>query len=135
MKGIFGLVIFVFLGLSIFGQNRESHVQVIQDPRVDTLLAKHRYLNQNKPGIEGWRIQIFFESGNYSKRLAIEAKSAFVEKYPDIPAYVIFHEPYYKVRIGDYRTRMQAEKFLKQIEQEYPNAFVVNDEINFPKLD
>ena len=52
-----------------------------------------------------------------------------------MPCYLIFQEPYYKVRIGDYRTKMEAEKFLNEIEQDYPNAFVVQDEINFPSLD
>jgi len=133
-------IILALLGLFItvsmtFGQNGEGQVKIIQDPRVDTLLVKHQYINQINPGIEGYRIQIFFESGNFSKRLALEAKSAFVEKYSDVPSYVLFHEPYYKVRIGDYRTRMEAEKFLKEIERDYPNAFVVSDEINFPALD
>ena len=49
--------------------------------------------------------------------------------------YLIFQEPYYKVRIGDYRTKMEAEAFLKKISGSYSNAFVVKDEINFPKLE
>jgi hypothetical protein len=38
------------------------------------------------------------------------------------------------VRVGDYRTRLEAEAFLKRISGNYPNAFVVKDEIDFPKL-
>jgi hypothetical protein len=38
------------------------------------------------------------------------------------------------VRVGDFHTKMEAEKLLKAIERDYPNAFVVYDEINFPRL-
>lgn len=132
------LFIILLIGFSfiLFSQNDSTgNVQIIADARVDTLIEKHIAINEYNPQIDGWRIQIFFEAGNYSKRMAIEAKSEFVNKYSDIPAYVIFQQPYYKVRIGDYRIKMDAEKFLKKIERKYPNAFVVRDEINFPRLD
>lgn len=130
------VLIFVFFNYVLLSQSDSTgNVQIIQDSRVDTLLEKYIAINEYNPGIEGWRIQIFFEAGNYSKRMAIEAKSEFVNQYSDIPVYVIFQQPYYKVRIGDYRTRIDAEKFLKKIERKYPNAFVVRDEINFPRMD
>jgi len=118
----------------LYSQNSDGNIKIIQDSRIDTLLSKHKALNEEYTQIEGWRINIFFEAGNNSKKLAIEAKSQFVNKYSDVACYLIFQEPYYKVRIGDYRTKMEAEKFLKKIERTYPNAFVVKDNINFPKL-
>jgi len=134
MKRFFVLQLFAILFTATYSQG-EGSVQVIQDERIDTLLQRHIELNEEDPQIAGWRINIFFEAGNYSKRLAIEAKSEFVNKYADIPCYLIFQEPYYKVRIGDYQTKMQAEEFLNEIERDYPNAFVVQDDINFPSLD
>ena len=104
------IILFLSNSFLLFSQNNSfGNVQIIQDPRVDTLLQKHIDLNTHNPGIEGWRIQIFFEAGNYSKRMAIEAKSEFVGKYSNVRNYLIFQEPYYKVRIGDYRTKMEAE--------------------------
>lgn len=124
------------LCITVYAQEDEKgQLTIIQDPLVDTLLSKHLYLNEQNPGIDGWRIQIFFEAGNYSKTQAMEAKTEFVSKYPDLRNYLIFQEPYYKVRIGDYRTKIEAEKVLKEIIDDYPNAFVVKDEINFPELD
>ena len=134
MKRFIVLLFFALLFTFSYSQD-EGNVQVIQDDRIDTLLKKHIELNEKDPQIEGWRINIFFEAVNYSKRLAIEAKSKFVNRYADVPCYLIFQEPYYKVRIGDYLTKMKAEKFLNEIEQDYPNAFVVQDDINFPSLD
>ena len=129
------IILFLSNGLLLLSQDDGvGNVQIIQDPRVDSLLQKHIELNEQNPDIEGWRVQIFIEAANYSKRMAIEAKSEFVGKYPNVRNYLIFQEPYYKVRIGDYRTKMEAEKFLKKIQYDYPNAFVVQDEINFPEL-
>ena len=111
-----------------------NNTLIVQDSRVDSLVKLHIKANEFDPAIKGWRIQIFFEAGNNSKTMAIEAKSNFVNRYSNVPVYLIFQEPYYKVRIGDYRTKMEAEAFLKKISGTYPNAFVVKDDINFPKL-
>jgi hypothetical protein len=134
---ILSIAILILMSLGLFAQESEHEGQltVIQDARVDTLMNRFIEVNTVNPRIEGWRVEIFFEAGNFSKKQAMEAKAAFVEKFPDIPAYLLFQQPYYKVRVGDFRTKMEAEKLLNVIERDYPNAFVVVDEINFPRLD
>ncbi|MCK9617960.1 MAG: SPOR domain-containing protein [Lentimicrobiaceae bacterium] len=113
----------------IFAQNpRSGSVELIQDERVEKLVEKQILLNEKFPGIEGYRIQILFESGNYSKRKATDSKEQFIGKYPDIQAYITFQEPYYKVRVGDFRTRIEAQGFLQQIALDFPNAYVVKEE-------
>jgi len=129
------LLLFFFVAIQCLnGQENGGNVRIIQDTRIDSLVQKHIELNKIDPFIKGWRINIFFESGNNSKRMAIEAKSQFVQTHPDIPCYLIFQEPYYKIRIGDYRTKVEASGILKKIAAEYPYAFVVEDKINFPEL-
>jgi hypothetical protein len=56
-----------------------------------------------------------------------------MEKYSDANGYLTFDEPYYRVRVGDFRTRLEAEKFLRKISRKYPGAWVIQDYINFPK--
>ncbi len=109
-------------------------VKIINDPKLDELLNKYLYYCQNYHSIPGYRIQIFFDSGNNSKKGAMNIKASFVTKYPNVEAYIIFQEPYYKVRVGDFRTKMEAEGFLEQIIDEYPNAYRVNDKISFPEI-
>lgn len=131
------IIVFLLLGMSsaVMAQDTgNGSLNVYQDERVDTLVSKYIQTNEIHPVIEGWRIEIFFEAGNYSKNLAMEAKAGFVKNYPETSSYLIFQQPYYKVRVGDYRTKMEAEKFLDEIATEYPQAFVVTDEINFPPL-
>ena len=113
---------------------------LIQDPRVDSLILLHRkamtenLAHEEHDGIVGYRIQIFFESGNNSKNRALGAKERFDRRYSHIPSYVIFKEPYYRVRVGDFRTKLEAEAFLHQINRRYSNAFVIQEKIKLPKL-
>jgi hypothetical protein len=125
------------LRFSRFSQDsigNEGEIVIVQDQKIDTLLSKHLIYCQSYRHIPGYRIQIFFDSGNNSKKGALKAKALFLTKYPATEAYVIFQEPYYKVRVGDFRTKMEAEGFLQKVIVDFPNAYRVNDKINFPLL-
>jgi hypothetical protein len=109
---------------------------IIPDTRVNTLIEKHIAFGENRGSIRGFRIQIFFDSGNNSKNSAVAALNTFKAKHPHIEAYLIFQEPNYKIRVGDFRCRMDAQHFLHKISEEYENAFIVkDDEINLPDLE
>jgi hypothetical protein len=116
-------------------ETASSGVKIIQDDRVDLLVSKHIQINQNRKGIDGFRIQIFFDSGNNSKTNAVAIYTGFTTKYPDVPAYLSFKAPNYKVRIGDFRTRLDAQRMLNEIIGEYPGAWIIEDLINLPKVD
>ncbi|MCD4745617.1 MAG: SPOR domain-containing protein [Bacteroidales bacterium] len=135
LKCFFILFFINFSFLSFSQDLSQGNIEVIQDIRIDTLIKKHIYLNKVKHNIKGWRIQIFFDSGNNSKKMANDTKNEFIDKFPQAEAYIIFRAPYYKIRVGDFRTKMDAQRFLKDIINDYPNAFVIKDEINYPKLD
>lgn len=121
-------------------QEVDTLKMINQDPRVDSLILLHRkalevnLAHEEHDGIIGYRIQIFFESGNNSKNRAIWVKNQFDGRYPQVPSYIIFGEPYYRVRVGDFRTRIEADAFKKRIVRRYSNAFVIEDKIKFPKL-
>ncbi len=115
-------------------QKKFGKTNIHQDERVDTLLERHIYYNKTHKNIDGYRIMIFFDSGNHSKDKAYETKGQFEENYPDVPAYISFSSPYYRVRVGDFRSRMEADKFLQEIKTDYPNAYVLKSEIEYPDL-
>lgn len=118
-----------------YGQMKEPGSVMIQsDQRLEDLVDLHISYNEAFPVMPGYRIQIFMKSGNQALSLAEEEKVAFNEKYEDVNAYLMFTAPYYRVRVGDFRTRLEAEKFLKLINKNYPNAWVIRDDINFPDL-
>ncbi len=108
---------------------------VIQDPRVTDLIDLHREVNRKINGMEGYRLQIFFDSGTDSKSRALEAASTFQQMFPEVSVYLSFQSPNYKVRVGDFRTRLDAIWFLQSIMIDYPNAFIISDRINLPKVE
>jgi len=135
MKGVFLLLVFVIAGsYSVTAQTvKPGRVEYIKDDRVETLLWKHKIIN-GKQKKYGWRVQIFFDSGNNSKSRAFSKKGLFMAKFPDVGSYMTFQSPNYKIRVGDFRTRMDAEGFKQQILGDFPDAFVVKDEINYPSF-
>jgi len=129
------VVLFILTTWMVYGQNEnQGNISVNSDPRIDELVKLHVAYNEAFPFMPGYRIQIFMESGNEALNQAEKVKEVFNEKYKKNNAYLIFVAPYYRVRVGDFRTRLEAEKFLQQIIKKYPNAWVIKDEINFPEL-
>jgi hypothetical protein len=129
--------LFLFTGIyNGFGQKTGKVEIIVQDARINTLVEKHVAFNENRNSIKGFRIQIFFDSGNNSKSKATTIMNEFTAKHPKTEAYLMFLEPNYKVRVGDFRSRMDAQRFLYKIAEEYPDAFIVkDDEINYPNLE
>ena len=83
--------------------------------------------------IDGYRIQIFMESGNDAVEHANQVMEEFKLQYPEIAVYLIFGQPYYRLRVGDFRTRLQAEKIFLELNKKYKNAFITAERINLPE--
>ena len=99
---------------SLNAQNNVSQgkLEIIQDSRMNLLLEKHIQLNAVIPGVmDGYRIQIFFDSGNESKKRAVDIRVDFLNRFPGIPAYLSFQEPFFKIRTGDFRSKLEADGF------------------------
>ncbi len=129
------VVLLILTTWMVYGQNaNQGNISINSDPRIEELVKLHVAYNEAFPFMPGYRIQIFMESGNEALNQAEKVKEVFNEKYKNNNAYLIFVAPYYRVRVGDFRTRLEAEKFLQQIIRKYPNAWVIKDEINFPEL-
>ncbi len=123
------------LSLQAYSQDTtvvRGNIEIIQDDRVAVLVSKHIEQNMERKGSPGYRIQIFFDSGANSKSRAQSIYSTFQARFPETGAYLSYKAPNYKVRVGDFRTRLDARRFLNTIIADYPNAWIVEDIINFP---
>ncbi|MGE5423920.1 MAG: SPOR domain-containing protein [Syntrophothermus sp.] len=134
-KIFFLLVLLVFTISSNIMAQPKGEVEIVRDDKVDLLVSKHVLINQNQKGIEGYRIQIFFDSGSNSKSRAQSVYESFRAKYPGTGAYLTFKTPNYKVRVGDFRTKLDAQRFLNELLGDYPNAWITSDVINLPKTE
>lgn len=125
-------IVFLLKGYSQSAESMENYV--VADEKIDSLVQLHIAYNTEHPTIDGYRIHIFIESGNDALVKAEQVKERFEERYKHDLAYISFREPYYLVRVGDFRTRLDAEKFLQRINRTYRNAWVTTDKINLPVL-
>jgi len=98
---------------------------------MDTLLVANYYklLNSNKKasGIPGYRIRIFSGSGVGAKEEQQGIKARFLTLYPGIDAYNSYDEPFFKIYVGDCRTRSEALKLIDKIKRDFPDPFIVDD--------
>lgn len=150
MKGIFILI----LALALFTEVSEGNnlastnfisqndtvkiwdkLDVQSDPRLKALLNQHVRQNKKNNITSGYRLQIYFGSGSNAHAQAMKVRTEFLSTNPDIKAYLIFKSPDFKVLIGDFRTKSEALKMQKSLINQYPNAFIVADEIAFPAVD
>ena len=116
---------------SSFTWNGKDTVKVVAEPKIIKLNQKYVALNQLKQSIAGYRVQIHF--GNEREK-AKEIKAKFMLKFQEIPAYDSYQSPNFRIRVGDFRTRLEALKCLKQVNILFPSSFIVNDNIKLPKL-
>jgi hypothetical protein len=129
------LTLILLLAGSGLASAQQDTSSIIRDPAVDALVAKHIRLNEKVNTLNGFRIQIFSESGVNSKNKAQAAHDEFQARYPGTGVYLSFKSPNYRIRIGDFRTRLDAQRFLVELTADYPNAFIIEDQINLPKTD
>ena len=128
---LFFLVIIIMQNFSYSQVADSGKVEIVQDFKVQELVKKHVEIN-SKATINGYRIKIHFGA---DKTQAYEVKRKFSERFPDVPAYAKYDQPNFNIRVGDFRTKLEAYKFLKEIQSEFPAAFLVQDNIEFPLLE
>lgn len=79
--------------------------------------------------IPGYRVQIFLGGKTEAQRV----RQAFMQRYPETPAYLSYMAPNFRVRVGDLRTRLDAERLRQSIRTEHPGCYVVLDAIEPPR--
>ena len=111
-----------------------GQVSLVPDEKVAALVERQQQIVSALDGKSmGYRVQLFFSSGSNSREQANRVRSEFVSKYPKMSVYVVFKEPNFQVLAGDFRTRAEEVGFLLEIEAQFPQSFVVKDEIAYVK--
>ena len=104
-----------------FSSAQDTKPKITQDPRFEQLLAEKRRINASITINDRYKIQIFTGDAVTSKK----ALTDFRKNNKNTDATIVFHTPIYKVWIGSYKTRIEAEKKLEQLKKNYPNAFLI----------
>ena len=124
---------FILVGTLSWGQ-AASGDDLLKGIEIDSLLEANYYklmvVNSKVRGVPGYRIRIFSESGVGAKEEQQRVRASFLSEFPEIDAYYRYDEPYFKVYVGDCRTRSEALKLYDLIKKEFPNPIIREDYIN-----
>ena len=115
----FGLITLLFLTSKTFSQ--EKKVTVSQDPKFEQLLNEKRKINSSITVNDRYKIQIYNGDTENSKKKLME----FKKENKDFDATIVFSTPMYKVWVGNFKTRIEAEKNLNDLKKKYPNAILI----------
>jgi len=131
-------ILFIFIALpfilvaqtdTTFNENKE--ITSVNEQGIDALVHKYENILKAKNGVEGWRVQLLFKA---KQKEIMQLKIDFINLYPEIPAYLEYDAPYYRVRVGNFRTKLEAIKIKPQISKNFAGAYPVPEIINFSQL-
>lgn len=111
-----------------------ADVVVSQSSAVRSALDRQIASNPSR-SILGYRVRIFFDNGQTSRNESEAVLKRFESMYHGIPAYRTYTNPYFKVTVGDFRTRSEAMALLVKLRNEFPRALMVKEKIAWPAAD
>ena len=124
----------IFNLLSARHENGESNVTVHQSQRIFD--AFESYLTANPSRTQtGFRVRIFNDNKQTSRNDSETALERFKGMFPGVSAYRTYSNPFFKVTVGDFRTRSEAMQLLQQVKGTFPTAFIVRETIGYPVVD
>ena len=131
MQKNISIIVFLFLCSSVSLTQTDlprGNVDVIADLRVKNLVALEKKIDE----ILGYRLQICFDS---DKTVIDKARDRFLKLYPLTSTYVEFEAPHFNLKVGDFRTRLEAEKIKRKIFGEFVICIIHQDFIQLPRID
>jgi hypothetical protein len=116
-----GLILLI--AIAFFQTLGAQEIQLNEDPKVAQVVKSWVNSNRVTPGIEGWRVQIMASTD----RIQVEqGRTRFRTEYPEVIANWVQEQPYYKLRVGAFRTKQEALAFIAQLSG-WPGAYPAKD--------
>ena len=100
---------------------QDKNISVRQDPKFEQLLNEKRKINSSLTINDSYKIQIYNGGSESAKKTLNE----FRQEFKDIDATIVFNTPNYKVWVGNFKTRIEAEKNLVNIKNKYKNVLLI----------
>lgn len=124
----------IFMMMPVSEDGEGANVTISQSPEVADAVRKHIYSNRDRT-VKGYRVRIFFDNKQTARAESEKILKEFRKAYPEIAVYRVYANPYFKVTVGDFRTRSEAMEMLSRIKYSFPSAFVVKENIEYPAVD
>lgn len=124
----------IFHIMPLKAKGDKADVEIYQSQEVASALRTQVESN-SKRQISGYRVRIFFDNKQSARVESEEILKRFEAVYHDVKAYRTYANPYFKVTVGDFRTKSEAMALLSRIKGAFPSAFVVKENISYPVVD
>ncbi len=124
----------IFMIMPSKNAGAKADVKVMQTDVVADAVRRQIRSNEDRT-LSGYRVRIFFDNRQTARVESEETLKRFEALYHDVVAYRTYANPYFKVTVGDFRTKSEAMRLLERIKGEFPSAFVVKENISFPVVD
>lgn len=112
----------------------EGRVVIQQDPRIADYAVRFNESFSKRKGVPGYRVRIFSASGRDARQKMVSENTRFIRLYENVMTYTQYDPPYWKIYVGDFYTRSEAEKFKQQIIGQFPRAFIRPVRLKVPDL-
>lgn len=112
-------LLFIITGVKMNAQ--EQNISINQDAKFEQLLNEKRKINTSLTVNDSYKIQIY-SGGSENARKTL---SEFKQEFKDIDATIVFNTPNYKVWVGNFKTRIEAERNLSNIRNKYKNLLLI----------
>jgi hypothetical protein len=109
-------------------------LDITQSEAIEGSMMHHIQANPGR-SINGYRVRIFFDNKQTARVESEKTLKKFEQMFPDVLAYRTYVNPYFKVTVGDCRTKSEAMVLLGRVRKEFPSAFVVKENIKYPAVD
>ena len=111
----------LLVGCSAFTFGQQGVITIEQDPKIEQLMEVYKTTNSRA---DYYTIQVGF--GNYEE--AEELKDLVKIDFPQWTPQIIFDSPTYRVRVGRFRTKLEAERKFLEVRKKYPSALILKPE-------
>ncbi|HLT42999.1 MAG TPA: SPOR domain-containing protein [Sphingobacteriaceae bacterium] len=130
---------FCLFSLSAFAQRGSGKVELIEDSMIPLLQQKRIEFESNpvdesierksgtKGTVLGFRVQIYTGP---SRSEAYAAQSKFQRMYSDVSTYVSYTQPNYRVKVGDFRSRSEAQALMRELRKDFTAVFLFTEQVN-----
>ena len=117
------LHLFAIAGFLLFFNHQmnaqQGNVNIQQDPKIEKLMEVKRDLNENNKIGDRFVIQLFYGDNGEANEV--------LQKYRNLYNYtsdIVYEAPNYKVWVGNFRNRLEADRALLKVKESFPAAFI-----------
>jgi len=118
------LVFCFLLTTTTFTLVAAQNVQIKEDPLIAQMMSKFIESNKAQKTVEGWRIEILATTNRQEMESAMQN---FQYRYPDLSVDWLHDNPYFKLRVGAFATKIEATRMLHILKKDYPSAYRILD--------